>query len=210
MAETTSIAAARALEAVEDEAAAETAAAAAAAAEDAMGEDECNEGEDAIGGNFDEDEDEVEDNDNDPLEPVAGQVRLCLSQFEGRTPTIFFDYPKELDIPRHQYFAIQKLSSRKLIYFSKWERNCVKNAFSRAGFDRTDKQGSAWNAYWGKHPTHKDISEMNRFQKVNHFPGSWCIGRKDRLARTVLAFKRRLGKVYDFHPDVYHLPSEVS
>ena len=173
-------------------------------------EDPLDDGGDEDGGNFDEDEDEPEDpDDNDPLEPVAGQVRLCMSLFEGCTPTIFFDYPKELNIPRHQYFAVQKLSSRKLIYFSKWERNCVKNAFARAGFDRTDKQSSAWNAYWGKHPSHKDISEMNRFQKVNHFPGSWCIGRKDRLARTILKFRRRLGnEAYHFHPDVYHLPSE--
>lgn len=31
---------------------------------------------------------------------------------------------------------------------------------------------------------------LNRFQKVNHFPGSWCIGRKDRLLRTLARQKR--------------------
>lgn len=53
--------------------------------------------------------------------------------------------------------------SRKLAYVTKWERNCVKNAFARAGFSRTDDQG-VWNAKWGKHPSHREISELNRFQ----------------------------------------------
>jgi RecA-family ATPase len=26
--------------------------------------------------------------------------------------------------------------------------------------------------------------KFNRLQKINHFPDSWCVGRKDRLYRT--------------------------
>ena len=67
---------------------------------------------------------------------------------------------------------VADLRARRLVYFTKWERNVVKNAFARAGFERTGQGGpeGGWNGFWGKHPTHRELGEMNRFQKVNHFP----------------------------------------
>jgi tubulin polyglutamylase TTLL4 len=155
----------------------------------------------------DEDEDQENETDNDPIEPVSGQVHIVPSVFgSSRAPTIYFEYPPELNICRQGPCQMQELSARKLVYLTNWERNCVKNAFARAGFERSKNMNGSWNGYWGKHPNPTEFSNMNRFQKVNHFPGSWCIGRKDRLARTLLAFQRRLGGHFDFHPDVLHLP----
>jgi len=158
------------------------------------------------GGGEDEDE-EQEEPDTDPLEPVAGQVRLAPSVFNGRQPTIFFDYPPELGETRQAPFVVQPLNARKMAFTTKWERNCVKNAFARAGFERVQGKG-AWNANWGKHPSHKELAGMNRFQKVNHFPGSWCIGRKDRLMRTLHKFRRSHGATFHFHPEGFQLPIE--
>lgn len=62
---------------------------------------------------------------------------------------------------------MQELSARKLVYLTNWERNCVKNAFSRAGFERTKSTNGSWNGYWGKHPAAAEFAAMNRFQKVN-------------------------------------------
>jgi len=159
------------------------------------------------------DDDDADDDDNDPTEAVAGQVKLVPSLFgESRTPTIHFDYPAELKLSRDPgFFVVSELGKqRRLAYVTKWERNCVKNAFARAGFERlTGSDPKGFNGYWGKHLSHKEIAELNRFQKVNHFPGSWNIGRKDRLARTLLACKRRHGaEHFNFHPDVFHLPGE--
>lgn len=56
-----------------------------------------------------------------------------------------------------------------MVYFSKWERNCVKNTFARAGFERT-RNGAAdggWNAFWGHHATHAELANMNKYQRVN-------------------------------------------
>uniref|UniRef100_A0A7S2RSL0 Tubulin--tyrosine ligase-like protein 5 n=1 Tax=Rhizochromulina marina TaxID=1034831 RepID=A0A7S2RSL0_9STRA len=152
-------------------------------------------------------EEEADDPDTDPLEPVAGQVRLVPSVFQGRQPTIFFDYPSELGETRGTPFVVQPLNARKLAFATKWERNCVKNAFARAGFERVQGKG-AWNANWGKHPTHKELAGLNRFQKINHFPSSWCIGRKDRLMRTLQKFRRSHGPTFHFHPEGFQLPVE--
>lgn len=161
-------------------------------------------------GGEEEEDDEEEGEDDDPAESIAGQVRLQPSLFgNSRPPTIFFDYPEELKISREpSFFEVRNLQSRKLLYFCKWERNCVKNAFARAGFERTKEKSGDWTALWGNHPTTTEFSNLSRYQKVNHFSGSWAIGRKDRLARTLLTFRRRFGGEFNFHPEVYHFPGD--
>ena len=64
---------------------------------------------------------------------------------------------------------------------------CVVRTFETAGFKRTE--GMYWNAMWGK-PKHDRVKDMNRFQKVNHFPGCWYLGRKDNLWRGLSKMKR--------------------
>jgi len=118
-----------------------------------------------------DDDDEIgDDDDDDPAEAMAGQVKLVPSLFGlSRTPTIHFDYPAELKLSRDPgFFVVAELEKqRRLAYVTKWERNCVKNAFARAGFERlTGADAKGWNGYWGKHLSHKETSELNRFQKV--------------------------------------------
>jgi hypothetical protein len=123
----------------------------------------------------------------------------------------------------------------------------VKNAFTRAGFERgggksdekrADKQqdkllmvsgevadpadtshealplppkplsSRGWTALWSKHQNAAQLKALNCLQKVNHFPSSWCIGRKDRLMRTINSMKRVHGSHFDFHPDAFILPAE--
>ena len=86
------------------------------------------------------------------------------------------------------------------------EYNCVRNAFLRAGFKRTN--GSGWNALWAKHLTEEQFLRMTPYQKANHFPGTWGIGRKDRLARNLSRMKRDFGKKYHFSVRTFYLPNE--
>lgn len=71
----------------------------------------------------DDDEDEEEEEE----EIAPGMVRLVPSLFPGRTPTIYFDYPKDLQLTRETQSLVQPLKSRKLLFKCHWERNCVKN-----------------------------------------------------------------------------------
>lgn len=100
------------------------------------------------------DGDDGDDNsDDDPLEPIPGEVKLVPSMFPDRSPTVFFEYPKELGMARFDnvYFS-EPLGGRRLLFKTHWERNSVKNAFYRAGFSRT-RSTLSWTASWGKHPT---------------------------------------------------------
>lgn len=143
-------------------------------------------------GDLDSEDGEDDDDAEDPLEPIPGEVKLVPSMFPDRPPTVFFEYPKELGMARfdNDYYS-EPLGGRRLLFKTHWERNSVKNAFFQAGFSRT-QSNVTWTASWGKHPTREGFRALNRFQKVNHFPGSWCIGRKDRLMRTLARHKREL------------------
>ena len=46
-----------------------------------------------------------------------------------------------------------------------------------------------------KHPTVNGFAALKAGQKVNHFPGSWCLGRKDRLMRTIGGIRRSYGRL---------------
>lgn len=46
---------------------------------------------------------------------------------------------------------------------------------------------------------------MNKFQKVNHFPGCWNIGRKDNLWINLSKLKRKYPQDYAFIPTTYLL-----
>lgn len=100
--------------------------------------------------------------------------------------------------------------SRKQLHFrfhdSVHEYNCVRNAFLRAGMLRTD--GSNWNALWSKHLTEAEFLRLNPHQKVNHFPGSWGLGRKDRLARNLGRMAREFGSAYAISSRTFYLPKE--
>ena len=69
-----------------------------------------------------------------------------------------------------------------------------------------------WCASWTKHPGAEVYATQRRHQRVNHFPGSWCIGRKDRLLRCLGRARSRGGtaaKAYAFMPEGYILPGEA-
>jgi hypothetical protein len=141
-------------------------------------------------------------------DPPDGCVRLRPSQFAGIPSTVFVEYPPELGIRRNDISTVEPLGVRKLGYNSYWERICIKNAHCRAGFVKSEK---CWTSLWSKHQNAEQMKELNCLQKVNHFPASWCIGRKDRLTRTLNTMKRvhgANGSVFDFHPETFILPGE--
>jgi hypothetical protein len=65
------------------------------------------------------------------------------------------------------------------VRFSGTTNACIRRAFAEAGFQRTS--GSKWNVLWGS-PLKKELFKgMDMFQRCNHFPGTWELGRKDLL-----------------------------
>ena len=65
-----------------------------------------------------------------------------------------------------------------LNYFS------VRLALLEAGFKRIS-EGDDWNIFFGRYINTEQYQYLNPFQKVNHFPGSAHLGRKDLLAISI-------------------------
>ncbi|KAL0477873.1 tubulin polyglutamylase [Acrasis kona] len=108
------------------------------------------------------------------------------------------------------------ISDRNSMMFFKFgpravEFNAVRGAFRRAGFGRLKRDDEnckfdTFNSMWSKHLPNQDFGKLKEFQKVNHFPGSFELGRKDTLHRTMGKMRDRHGLEYDFYPKSYSWP----
>ena len=76
-----------------------------------------------------------------------------------------------------------------------------------AGF-HYQPSGGSWNVLWTGLFKANRIKNVNTFQRVNHFAGSWCIGRKDLMWRNVQRMRRMYGKEFEIAPTTYILPED--
>merc|ERR1712159_892935 len=56
----------------------------------------------------------------------------------------------------------------------------VRKLLSNSHFEMVES-GKSWIGYFGKHLKGQNYRKMRTGQKVNHFPGCFVLGRKDRL-----------------------------
>ena len=144
------------------------------------------------------------------------RIWLCPSKY-GRPATVYFDYPLAFDMSRPQ----EKVLCEKpcTLRFKHADSACIYNSVTgtlkRAGFveqtGTNKKEASQWNVRWGKHMLPESFKELRSYHKVNHFPGTGGIGRKDRLARNIAKSRRRFGAgEYNFLPETYLLPADRS
>lgn len=54
------------------------------------------------------------------------------------------------------------------------------------------------------------IKSLNQYQKYNHFPKTFQLGRKDNLWRNFKKFKRKFPNDYNYHPTAFILPEDLS
>ncbi|XP_033761713.1 tubulin polyglutamylase TTLL4-like isoform X1 [Pecten maximus] len=84
--------------------------------------------------------------------------------------------------------------------------NIVKHTLARVGF-RITKRNHDWLGCWGKHMKSQGFKAIREYQKLNHFPGSFQIGRKDRLWRNLSKMQLHCGKKeFGFFPQTFVLP----
>ena len=128
-------------------------------------------------------------------------MTLVPSCIEGRKPTVCVAYPPYIGKKRDTNGIATVQEPTKHLYFKVGpkvhEYNCVRNSWLRAGFVRTNSM-SKCSAYWGQHCSANMFRNLNKYQKVNHFPGSWNIGNKARLGK-IMGRMRRMHGSEDFH-----------
>lgn len=92
----------------------------------------------------------------------------------------------------------------------KTESKLVRSVLSTYGFHEVHPNSPDFNLMWtGAHLKPFSLRSLQDFQKVNHFPRSYEITRKDRLFKNVDRMAHTKGaKHFDFMPKSYLMPSE--
>ncbi|XP_049744149.1 tubulin monoglutamylase TTLL4 [Elephas maximus indicus] len=141
-----------------------------------------------------------------PLSDHEKVVRpaLIYSLFPNVPPTIYFGTRDE---------RVEKLpwEQRKLL---RWKMstvtpNIVKQTIGRSHF-KISKRNDDWLGCWGHHMKSASFRSIREHQKLNHFPGSFQIGRKDRLWRNLSRMQSHFGKKeFSFFPQSFILPQDA-
>ncbi|KAM9850500.1 tubulin monoglutamylase TTLL4 [Aulostomus maculatus] len=129
---------------------------------------------------------------------------LVPSLFPLIPPTLYFSTVDEK-------VELLPVEQRRLL---KWKMstvtpNVVKNTIARSHFKVT-KKSHDWLGCWGHHMKSPGFKTLGEHQKLNHFPGTFQIGRKDRLWRNLSKMQLRFGRQeFNFVPRTFVLPQDI-
>ena len=76
-----------------------------------------------------------------------------------------------------------------------------------AGVRIVSPSTSKWNIMWTGVTRTDYLKEASKFQKINHFPQSIQIGRKDLMWKNIVRMKRQFVE-YSFCPKTYVFPDD--
>jgi len=141
-------------------------------------------------------------------------VMLLEPVYSASYSTVFFEYPPQCrkeprDCSRVNPMPLQELNSKPLnfrISDNVHTYNSVVNALKYNGFQQVSN--STYNVLIASVPKPDFLRELSAFQKTNHFPGIWNLGRKDNLWRNISKMKRKFGKEYEICPLTFILPED--
>ena len=87
----------------------------------------------------------------------------------------------------------------------------VKKVVTNSGFRLMRKNCTEWGGTWGKHMKSAQFKEtVGECSKINHFPGTFNIGRKDRLWKNYQKLRVKHGKEeFNFLPRTFCLPQDA-
>jgi tubulin polyglutamylase TTLL5 len=131
-----------------------------------------------------------------------------------RPPLLLFQAVKENQLvreapPQNVYCKGNLYQQYDLLYrVYKTDARLVRSVLELVGFRHTDSHD--WNIMWiCSSAKNYQYEGLNEYQKVNHFPRSNEITRKDRMCESIMNMKDRFGHdEFDFIPQTYVLPDE--
>ncbi|XP_043929800.1 tubulin polyglutamylase TTLL5 [Protopterus annectens] len=90
------------------------------------------------------------------------------------------------------------------------ESRLVRNIMNAHGFHEVHPNSNDFNLMWtGCHPKPFALRSFSEFQKVNHFPRSYELTRKDRLYKNIQRMQQSHGfRNFNIAPQTFILPSE--
>lgn len=137
---------------------------------------------------------------------------LVQEQMDAKPPMLRFLPVRENQLvsecaPVSQYSQATSIQGSELVYkLYHAEARLVRSILEQAGFHSTESHD--WNLLWaGTIPPRYLFEGLLDYQKINHFPCSQELTRKDRLYANVVKLQDRFGKeAFDFLPETYLLP----
>ncbi|XP_046748761.1 tubulin monoglutamylase TTLL4-like [Diprion similis] len=117
---------------------------------------------------------------------------VAFQPFETKGPTL------PVEIGRHLKWRLSPITPL-----------LVRRTLMNSGY-RMVRKSQEWCGIWGKHMKSLTFKSLRESQKVNHFPGTFQLGRKDRLWRNLSRMIMKHGKKeFGFVPRTFVLPQEL-
>lgn len=128
--------------------------------------------------------------------------------------SLFSNVPPTINFVHHNEVSVVSLPAelRKLL---RWKLSAitpavVKKVVTNSGFRLMRKTCTEWGGTWGKHMKAELFKELHEVQKINHLPGTFNIGRKDRLWKNYHKLRLKFGKdEFSFLPRTFCLPADT-
>ena len=150
------------------------------------------------------------------FKPTNDIVHFLKSTFKGRPPTAFFEYPSYVSVRNTGYdkSAVKPYNRRgeiEYLFMSFYNSdrthiyNAVVNTMKNGGFELLES-GNNFNLIWTGYTTIEDILTLNKYQKINHFPNSMNLGRKDLLWQNILRLRLKYPDHFNVIPYSWVLP----
>ncbi|XP_042899981.1 tubulin monoglutamylase TTLL4 [Parasteatoda tepidariorum] len=137
---------------------------------------------------------------------TSAKSPIIQSLFKSLSPMLYFSTKDEI---------VEKLPEDVLTVM-KWKLSTItpvliRETVLKCGFQLVDIETTEdWLGTWGKHLKCLTFRRIKSFQKVNHYPGSFHLGRKDKLWNNIKRMQKKYGKeVFGFFPDTYVLPADM-
>ncbi|XP_034430522.1 tubulin polyglutamylase TTLL4 isoform X2 [Hippoglossus hippoglossus] len=145
-------------------------------------------------------------------EPMSSDAEDVREERPALVPSLFPLIPSTLYFSTaSEKVELLPAEQRRLL---KWKMstvtpNVVRHTIARSHFKVT-KKSHDWLGCWGHHMKSPGFKALGEHQKLNHFPGTFQIGRKDRLWRNLSKMKARFGKQeFSFFPRTFILPQDI-
>jgi len=155
------------------------------------------------------------------LELLPGEVKderglpkLLKCKYEHRPATLLFDYPPQCRLPSRCDTNVLRLSATHTARYqctfkvaeSAHTYNCILRAFLYNGF--TPATDNSFVFLISGPPKPGLISSLLPYQRLNHFPNSLQLGRKDCFWKNMDRMRRRFGREYELVPETFLLPTD--
>ena len=167
-------------------------------------------------GSYSEEATESEQSDTEETIDVGNlKVTMLKPIYPCSCPTVLFEYPPQcLQTPRsnERCYTLSTEETRRTRLYYKIKGchtyNCIVNTLSFNGFTLTTTK--KFNILFGNVPKPSKLRKLNKYQKTNHHPGAWNLGRKDNLWKNVWRMRRTHGSAYEICPQTFLLPDDMN